>query len=205
MSEFITIYPDNIDDRLIIKIDHILKNDGVIVYPTDTVYAFGCSPKSKKAFERICKIKNIDPSRALFSLVCNNISMATNYVRLTDTSMFRYINRNIPGPFTFILNGTNDLSKLIPSKRKTIGIRVPQNSIASAIIDKIQLPLLSTSVVSDDDIMEYYPNPFEIFEIYEKEVDLVIDGGLGNIEVSGLIDCTGDEPVIIREGLQEIR
>jgi tRNA threonylcarbamoyl adenosine modification protein (Sua5/YciO/YrdC/YwlC family) len=205
MAEFIEIHPDNIDSRLIIKVGQHLRNDGVIVYPTDTVYAFGCKPSSRKAFERICKIKNIDPSRALFSLLCSNISMASNYVRLTDTALFRFINRNTPGPFTFILNSTNELGKLLPFTRKTIGIRIPENNITLALIENLEMPILTTSVINDDEILEYYPNPFEIYEKYEKNIDLLIDGGLGNIEASGLIDCTGDEPVVIREGISTLR
>jgi len=185
------------------QILEVLKNDGVIIYPTDTVYGLGCDIGSHKAMERICQIKKIDPEKANLTFICADLSNIADYTRPFSTSIYKIMKKCLPGPFTFILNGNNNLPKLLKNKKKTVGIRVPNSPIVQELVTGLGAPLLSTSIknLEEDDIIEYPTDPYEIHEQYEHIVDLVIDGGFGGNTPSTIIDCTGDEPILQRQGL----
>lgn len=194
----VKIYPENPNQREIDRVVAILRDGGLIIYPTDTVYAFGCDALNVRAVERICKIKGIDPRKENLSIVCFDLSNISEYAKV-DNSTFKLMKKNLPGPFTFILPVHSNLPKIYRN-RKTVGIRVPDNTIAREIIRQLGNPLLTTSVHDDDEILEYITDPELINERYEDTVDLVIDGGYGNLTASTVVDCTGDEPEIIRQG-----
>ena len=199
----IRINPDNIDDRLIFQVVNCLKRGGVIIYPTDTVYTLGCDLTHRDAYERVCKIKDIKPNKANFSIVCYNLSHITDFTLNVPTPVYKMMRRMLPGPYTFILNGNHNLSKIYGYNKKTIGIRVPDNFIARAIVDALGAPILSASIKNDDTVLEYITDPNEIYEIYDSQVDIVIDGGTGGNIPSTIIDYTGKEPILVREGAGE--
>ena len=196
----IRINPDNIDDRLIWQVVNCLKRGGVIIYPTDTVYTLGCDLTHREAYEKVCKLKDIKPNKANFSIVCYDLSHITDFTINVPTAVYKMMKRSLPGPYTFILNGNNNLSKIYGYNKKTIGIRVPNNTIARAIVDALGAPILSASIKNEDTILEYITDPDEIYEVYENLVDIVIDGGPGGNIPSTIIDYTGNEPVLVREG-----
>ena len=192
----------NIHPNSIQQIVTCLKNGGIIIYPTDTVYALGCDITQVKAIERICKLKNIKPEKSNFSFVCSNLSHLSSYCTAIPNHVFRVMKRALPGPYTFILEANNNVPKLLKQNKKTIGIRVPDNEICHAIIEALGNPLISTSLHdTSDDILDYFSDPEVIHENYQDKVDLVIDGGFGNIYPSTIIDCSMDEFVVVREGL----
>lgn len=199
MSSFIKIYEDNPSEKELQKVVDILLDGGVIIYPTDTVYGLGCSIKSTKALERIAKLKNIKLEKANFSFVCNDLSHISDYVKQIDTATFKILKRALPGPYTFILPGNNDLPKVF-RKKKTVGIRVPDNKIAQQIVAMLGCPIISTSIHDEDDVIEYSTDPELIFEKWQNKVDLVIDGGYGDNIASTIIDLSSQEPEVIREG-----
>ncbi len=199
MAEFIKIYEDKPSEAAIKKVVDVLRNGGLIIYPTDTVYGLGCDITNTKALERIAKIKGIKLEKANFSFICNDLSNISNYVKQIDTSTFKILKRALPGPYTFILPGNNDLPKEF-RKKKTVGIRVPANNIALEIVKLLGNPIVSTSIHDEDEVIEYSTDPELIFEKWESKVDLVIDGGYGDNVASTIIDLTGHEPEIIREG-----
>lgn len=194
----IKIYNQNPNIKEISKVVDILRDGGLIVYPTDTVYAIGCDALNVRAVEKICKIKNIDPKKANLSIICYDLSDASEYVKI-DTPTFKVLKRNLPGPFTFILNTTNTLPKIL-KHRKTIGIRIPDNNIIRELVKELGNPIITTSIHDKDDVIEYATDPELIHDKYENIVDIVIDGGYGEIEPSTIVDCTGDEPVVVRQG-----
>lgn len=194
------IHPKNPQDRLINQAVEIIKKGGIIIFPTDTIYAIGCDAFNNKTTEQLCRIIGKKPEKANLSLICKDLSDISTYTTPFNTSIFRAMKASLPGPFTFILNANNNVPKLLKTNRKTIGIRVPDNEIVRAICDKLGHPLISASIHSEDDIIEYMNDPEEIDNKFEKIVDLIIDGGLGAIEPSTVIDCTGSEPEIIRQG-----
>ena len=194
------INPDNIDDRLIWQVVNCLKRGGVIIYPTDTVYTLGCDLTHREAYEKVCKLKDIKPNKANFSIVCYDLSHITDFTISVPTAVYKMMRRSLPGPYTFILNGNNNLSKIYGYNKKTIGIRVPNNTIARAIVDALGAPILSASIKNEDTILEYITDPDEIYEVYENLVDIVIDGGPGGNIPSTIIDYTGKEPLVVREG-----
>ncbi len=196
---FIKIYPENPNEAAIKKVVEVLKNGGIIIYPTDTVYGLGCDITNTKALERIAKIKGIKLEKANFSFVCHDLSHISDYSKQFDTATFKLLKRALPGPYTFILNGNNNLPKEF-KKKTTVGIRVPNNAIALEIVRKLGNPIVSTSIHDEDEILEYSTDPELIFEKWQTKVDLVIDGGFGDNIGSTIIDLTGIEPVIIREG-----
>jgi tRNA threonylcarbamoyl adenosine modification protein (Sua5/YciO/YrdC/YwlC family) len=200
----LTIHPDNPDKRKIDQAVQILKKGGVIIYPTDTVYSMACDLNSRKAVERMAQIKGIKVEKANFSLICYDLSHISDYTVQFSNYIYKMMKRALPGPYTFILNANNSVPKLFKSKKKTIGIRVPDNNIAKAIVLELGNPLLSTSVHDDDEILEYITDPELIHEKYANTIDVVIDGGYGQNEASTIIDCTGNEPEIIREGVGDI-
>lgn len=199
MSEFIKIYENKPSEAAIKKVVDVLKNGGLIIYPTDTVYGLGCDITNSKALEKIAKIKGIKLEKANFSFICNDLSHISDYVKQIDTATFKILKRALPGPYTFILPGNNDLPKEF-RKKKTVGIRVPDNNIALKIVEMLGNPIVSTSIYDEDDVIEYSTDPELIFEKWQHKVDLVIDGGYGDNVASTIIDLSGYEPEVIREG-----
>jgi len=197
----IKLYSENPNPKQIDAIVTLLQEGGVIIYPTDTVYGIGCDIHNQKAVERIARIKGIKPEKAEFSFICRDLSNLSVYARQVSNPVFKLMKRNLPGPFTFILNASSRVPKILETKKKTVGIRIPANDIVAAIVEQLGNPLLTTSVHFDDEMIEYATDPELIHEKYAEVVDLVIDGGYGGIEFSTVVDCTGDEPEIIRQGL----
>ena len=199
MAQFIKIYEDKPNEAAIAKVVKVLKEGGLVIYPTDTVYGLGCDITNTKALERIAKIKGVKLDKANFSFVCHDLSNISDYVRQIDTATFKILKRALPGPYTFILLGNNNLPKEF-KKKTTVGIRVPNNAIALEIVKLLGNPIVSTSIHDDDDVIEYTTDPELIFEKWQNLVDLVIDGGYGDNVGSTIIDLSGDEPVVLREG-----
>ena len=194
------INPDNPEGRKIRSAVDTLESGGVIIYPTDTVYALGCDINDNKAVDRICKLRGLDPNKAHLSLICRDISQVSDYSQQIDNQVFRLMKKHLPGPFTFVLNSNNQVPKMFKNRKRTIGIRIPDNNICMAIIEALGRPILTASLKSDDEILEYFTDPIDIYEDYKKLVDLVIDGGVGGNMPSTVVDYTGAEPVILREG-----
>ena len=194
----VKIYPEKPNSKEIDRVANILKDGGIIIYPTDTVYAIGCDALNVRAVERICRIKNINPQKANLSIICYDLSNLSQYVKVSNLH-FKLMKKNLPGPFTFILPTNSNLPKIYKN-RKTVGIRVPDNNIIREIVRVLGNPVLTTSVRDEDEILEYTTDPELIAEKYKNEVDLIIDGGYGGIEASTIIDCSNEIPVIIREG-----
>ena len=199
MSEIIKIYEDKPSEAAIKKVVEVLRNGGLVIYPTDTVYGLGCDITNSRALEKIAKIKGIKLEKANFSFVCSDLSNLSDYVKQIDTSTFKILKRALPGPYTFILPGNNDLPKEF-RKKKTVGIRVPDNNIALEIVKLLGNPIVSTSIHDEDEVIEYSTDPELIFEKWNNKVDLVIDGGYGDNIASTIIDLTGYEPEVVREG-----
>jgi tRNA threonylcarbamoyl adenosine modification protein (Sua5/YciO/YrdC/YwlC family) len=199
MAEFIKIYENKPSEAAIKKVVDVLKSGGLVIYPTDTVYGLGCDITNTKALERIAKIKGVKLEKANFSFVCSDLSNLSDYVKQIDTPTFKILKRALPGPYTFILPGNNDLPSTF-RKKKTVGIRVPDNTIALDIVRMLGNPIVSTSIHDDDEVLEYSTDPELIFEKWQHLVDLVIDGGYGDNVGSTIIDLSGHEPVVIREG-----
>ena len=195
----IRIHPENPQGRLIKQIADCLRNGGVIIYPTDTVYGLGCDIFQPKAVERICRIKGIDPEKANLSFVCSDLSDLSKYARSISTPQYRFIKQHIPGPFTFILPASKEVPKILKSKKDTIGLRVPDHKITHAIAAELGHPILSSSLPGE--MVEEFTDPELILKKFEKLVDLIVDGGIGGTEYSTVIDMTDDVPVVIRQGL----
>lgn len=200
----IKIYPENPDERRIQQVIDVLKKGGVIVYPTDSVYSMGCDMANKRAVEKMAQLKGVKLEEANFSLICYDLSNISEYTVQFGTDIYKMMKRALPGPYTFILNANKNIPKLFQSKKQTIGIRVPDNNIARTIVNQLGNPMLSTSVHDDDEILEYTTDPELIHERYDGQIDLVIDGGFGNNEASTVIDCTGETPEILRQGIGEV-
>jgi tRNA threonylcarbamoyl adenosine modification protein (Sua5/YciO/YrdC/YwlC family) len=199
MAQFIKIYENNPNEVAIKKVVEVLKNGGLVIYPTDTVYGLGCDITNTKALERIAKIKGVKLEKANFSFICSDLSHISDYIKQIDTSTFKILKRALPGPYTFILPGNNNLPKEF-KKKTTVGIRVPNNAIALEIVRQLGNPIVSTSIHDEDEVLEYSTDPELIFEKWQNLVDLVIDGGYGDNIGSTIIDLSGFEPVVIREG-----
>jgi tRNA threonylcarbamoyl adenosine modification protein (Sua5/YciO/YrdC/YwlC family) len=199
----VKIYPENPNEREIKRVVEILRDGGIIIYPTDTVYGMGCDINNARMVEKICKIKGISPKENL-SFICFDLSQLSHYCKPLDNRTFKLMKRYLPGPFTFILPANNHVPKLFDSRKKTVGIRVPDNNIIREIVRELGNPILSTSILDEDDIIEYTTDPELIHEKFRDQVDMVIDGGYGNNIPSTVVDCTGDEFVILRQGLGEI-
>lgn len=192
------LYNENPNPREIEKIVSVLKDGGIVIYPTDTLYGMGCDALNVRAVERICDLKGINPQKSNLSIICNDLSDISEYAKV-DTPTFKLMKRNLPGPFTFILPTTSSLPKIYKNK-KTVGIRVPDNSIIREIVAMLGNPVLSTSVKDDDDEIEYTTDPELIHEKWSDMADIAIDGGFGGIEPSTVVDCTSGEPEIVRQG-----
>lgn len=196
----IDIHHQTPQGRKINQVVTSLEKGGVIIYPTDTIYGLGCDIQNHKAIEKICRLKGINPVKARLTFICKDIQQLASYAHQIDTPVFKLLKRNLPGPFTFVLKSGKTLPKLLKNKRKTIGVRVPDNPIAQAIVETLGRPILSISLKSEDEITEYFTDPLEIYQNYKKLVDLVVDGGPGGNVPSTVVDCTGEDPTIIREG-----
>lgn len=200
----IRINPDKPNYDEIEQVATCLRDGGVVIYPTDTVYGIGCDINRQRAVERICKIKKIDPKKANFSFVCSDLSHLADYTKPINNKIYKVMRKALPGPFTFILQASNKVPKLFSSKKRTVGIRVPNNTICTEIVKHLGNPIMSTSVHDDDDIVEYTTDPELIYEKYKDLVDIVIAGGFGNNEASTVVDCTNDDIAILRQGLGEL-
>lgn len=198
------IFPENIDMRKMQTVVDCLKRGGLVIYPTDTVYGLGCDIYNKEAVEKICRIKQVKVEKMNFSFICNDLSHISDYTLNVDTPTYKLMRRCLPGPFTFILKANNAIPKLFKNQKKTIGIRVPDNEIARCIVRELGNPIITTSIHHEDDVIDYITEPEAIYERYEKLVDIVIDGGPGGYHPSTVIDCTGDEPLIVREGIGKL-
>ncbi|HLO44012.1 MAG TPA: L-threonylcarbamoyladenylate synthase [Leadbetterella sp.] len=204
-AELVEVFPDNPDDRVIDKIVNCLKNGGVIIYPTDTVYSMGCDSSNVKAVEKLCKLKNIKPSQNKFSIVCSDLRDISTYAKVSNEA-FRLMKRLLPGPFTFIMPSTGDLPKILQTNRKTIGIRVPDHKVPNLIIQKLGHPIITTSVKDDiDDIVEY-PNEIELlFDQNQHKVDMIVDAGWCGVIPSTVVDATESSNIhVLREGLGDV-
>ncbi|MCL4154386.1 UNVERIFIED_CONTAM: hypothetical protein GTU68_035844 [Idotea baltica] len=199
MAQFIKIYNDNPNPKEISKVVEVLRKGGLIIYPTDTIYGLGCDITNAKALEKIARIKGIKLAKANLSFVCNDLSHLSDYVKQINTPTYKILKRALPGPYTFVLPGNNNLPKAFKNK-KTVGIRVPDNNIIREIVKELGNPIVSTSIRDDDDVIEYTTDPELIFEKWQKLVDIVIDGGYGDNQPSTVIDLSQDEIEIIREG-----
>ncbi|MFM2264738.1 MAG: putative protein YciO [Bacteroidota bacterium] len=202
MADFIKIYENKPSEAAIQKVVSVLRNGGLVIYPTDTVYGLGCDITNSKALERIARIKGIKLEKANFSFVCHDLSNLSDYVKQIDTPTFKILKHHLPGPYTFILPGNNSLPKEF-KKKTTVGIRVPDNAIALEIVKQLGNPIVSTSIHDDDEVLEYSTDPELIFEKWQNLVDLVIDGGYGDNVGSTIVDLSGHEPVLIRAGKGE--
>lgn len=196
----IRLYEENPNEKILEQIVTVLKKGGVIIYPTDTIYGLGCDITNHKAIEKVAHLRGVKADKAHFSFICHDLSHIADYIKPIDNSTFRVLKKALPGPFTFIFNANNNVPKLLSSKKKTVGIRVPDNNITREIVRMLGNPLLSTSIRDDDEILEYSTDPELIYEKYEDRVDLVIDGGIGGNQASTVIDCTSGDFEIIREG-----
>jgi tRNA threonylcarbamoyl adenosine modification protein (Sua5/YciO/YrdC/YwlC family) len=199
----IKIYNENPNTREIDKVVSALQDGGIVIYPTDTLYAFGCDALNVRAVEKICNLKGINPEKSNLSIICNDLSIISEYAKV-DTPTFKLMKRNLPGPFTFILPTTSSLPKIY-KKKKTVGIRVPDNKIIREIVIRLGNPVLSTSIIDENDEIEYITNPELIHEKWQDFADIVIDGGIGGIEPSTVIDCSTGEHDIIRQGKGELK
>ena len=199
MSELIKLYEDHVDRKKLKHIVEILRNGGLVIYPTDTVYGLGCDITNKSALEKLARIKGVRLDKANFSFICEDLSNLSDHVAQIETQTFKILKRNLPGPYTFILPGSNSLPGVF-RKKKTVGIRVPDNAIALALVRELGNPIVSTSIKDDDELLEYTTDPSLMFDEWKHQVDVVIDGGFGGNEASTIIDLTGREPVLIREG-----
>ena len=200
----IKIYPDNPDPRHIRTVVDCLKRGGTVIFPTDTIYALGCDIYQTRALDRVAQIKGTKREKANFSFLCHDLSQLSDFTKPINNEVFKLMKRTLPGPFTYILNANNNVPKLFQSKKKTLGIRVPDNNIMSEIIRELGNPITTTSIHDEDDIIEYSTDPELIHEKFENLVDIVIDGGYGDNEPSTIIDCTGDEIIVVREGKGEL-
>lgn len=198
------MYPENPNPRHLEKIVEVLRKGGIIIYPTDTIYGIGCDIHNHKAVENIARIKGIKADKANFSIICYDLSQISDYTRPLSNAVFKLMKKNLPGPFTFILNANNKVPSIFQSNKKTVGIRIPDNRIILEIVREFGSPILTTSVHDVDEIVEYTTDPELIHETYNEKVDLVVDGGFGQNIASTIVDCTGDEFVIIRQGIEEL-
>ncbi|MGL1889693.1 MAG: L-threonylcarbamoyladenylate synthase [Reichenbachiella sp.] len=200
-TELIKLYPENPDQRKIDQIARVLDKGGIIIYPTDTVYGMGCDIYNTKAIENIKRLKNIKSKKVDFSFICYDLSHISEYTKSLTTPIFKLMKKALPGPFTFILNSSTKVPKMLNASKKTIGIRVPDNNIPREIVKALEHPIITTSILDEDEVLEYSTDPELIFEKFDGLVDIVIDGGYGHNVASTIVDCTSDVPEIVREGL----
>nr|WKN35562.1 L-threonylcarbamoyladenylate synthase [Tunicatimonas sp. TK19036] len=200
-AECLKIHPVYPENKKLEKVTEILRQGGVIIYPTDTIYALGCDLLNPQAIERLCHIKGVDPQKNQFSFLCQDISQVSEYVKNLTTPIYKMMKKALPGPYTFILPSSNHVPKKIDTKRKTVGIRVTDHAIPQQLVTRLGHPMITTSVHDEDEIVAYATDPALIYERFADQVDIIIDGGMGNNVASTVIDCTQDEPQILRKGL----
>lgn len=200
---FLSIHPDNPQEKKIREAAEILRNGGVIIYPTDTIYGMGCDIHNARAIERVCQIKGVKPDKVNLSFICSDLTHISDYAKI-DTPTYKVMKKALPGPFTFVLNATSSVPKYAAAKKKTVGIRVPDNQIALALVRELGNPILSTSIRDEDEVLEYSTDPELIYEKYRNLVDAVIDGGYGNNIASTVIDATNNEFEVLRQGAGDI-
>jgi tRNA threonylcarbamoyl adenosine modification protein (Sua5/YciO/YrdC/YwlC family) len=200
-AEFLKIHPQNPEMRKINRVVDVLRAGGIIVYPTDTIYGIGCDLMSRKAIERLCKIMDIKPNKLDLSFICTDLSQVSEYVKQIDTPVFKVLKKSLPGPYTFILESSNRVPKILDVSKKTVGIRIPNHNIPIALVTELGNPLITSSVKDEDRIVEYTTDPEEIYEDFKNKVDMIIDGGVGGNIPSTVVDCTDNQLVILRQGL----
>ena len=196
----IKIYPENPNPKQIKLVTECLKKGGIIIYPTDTIYGLGCDINNQKAVEKICQLKGIKPEKANFSFICHDLSNISDYTLPLENTVFKLLRRVFPGPFTFILKASSNVPKIFKSNKKTVGIRIPNNSISIEIVKELGNPILSTSIPLEDETSGFSVDPELIYEKYKNRVDLIIDGGFGKNIPSTVVDCTNGDPIVIRQG-----
>ncbi len=202
-AQLIKIHPETPELRKILEVVDCLRNGGLVIYPTDTVYGLGCDIHQQRAVEKVCQIKGIKPQKINLSFICYDLSHISEYATV-DTPIFKLMKKALPGPFTFILKASHQVPRILNSNKKTVGIRIPDHQIPRLIVKELDHPIITTSVKDDDEIIEYSTDPELIYEKYKHLVDIVIDGGYGNNVASTVIDCTHDELEIVREGIGDI-
>ncbi len=203
-AELLKIHPLNPEGRKVQRAVDILAKGGIIIYPTDTIYGIGCDLMNRKSIERLCQVMNIRPQKLDLSFICNDLSQISEYVKRIDTPVFKILKKSLPGPYTFILESSSRVPRILNVNKKTVGIRIPDHAIPRAIVAHLGNPLITTSIKDDDVIKAYTTDPEEIYEDFKHTVDLVIHGGPGNNIPSSVIDCTGNELVVIRAGMGDI-
>lgn len=196
----VKIYEENPNQREIQKIVAVLRSGGVIIYPTDTIYAIGCDINQTKAVSHVAQLRGMDLKKTHFSFICHDLSQLSDYTKQVSNDVFKLMKRNLPGAFTFILEANSQVPKLFKNKKKTVGIRIPNNSIITSIVKELGNPILSTSIHDEDDVIEYTTDPELIYEKYKEKVDMVIDGGYGDNQASTIVDCTTPDFEIVRQG-----
>ncbi|MFN8241741.1 MAG: L-threonylcarbamoyladenylate synthase [Bacteroidales bacterium] len=200
----VKIYPENPNPRQLRKVVDVLEDGGIIIYPTDTVYAMGCDIRATKSIERLARFKGANPKNPDLSLIFHDMSQLSEYTIIRDNNIFKLLKRNLPGPFTFIVQANNQIPRMFKDKKKTVGIRIPDNEVALAIVKELGRPLITTSVHEHEEDFEYTTDPELIHERYSGFAELVVDGGYGRNEASTIVDCTGDSIEILRQGLGEL-
>lgn len=203
-AELLKIHPDNPEMRKINRVVDILRKGGIVVYPTDTIYGIGCDLMNRKSIERLCRVMDIKPNKLDLSFICNDLTHISEYVKNLQTPVFKVLKKSLPGPFTFILESSSKVPKILDVTKKTVGIRIPDHNIPRTIVAELGNPLITSSIKDDDKIKEYTTDPEEIYEDFKNLVDVVIDGGTGGNIPSTVVDCTGEELVLVRQGLGEI-
>ncbi len=204
-ASLLKIHPINPEGRKIQQAIDIIQQGGLVIYPTDTIYGLGCDITNNKAVERICRIKGIKPQKANFSFICSNLSNISNYTKPFSSAVYKAMRKNLPGPFTFILNASSQVPKMLKNNRKSVGIRVPNSPIVAALVENLDYPIMSTSLKNNDDpIISHPTDPYEIYEQYKNSVDLIIDGGFGGNIPSAVIDCTKNQLDLIRAGEEDL-
>lgn len=201
----VAINEENIDSRLTEQAVEVIKKGGLLIFPTDTVYAIGCDLYNKKALNNLAAFKGLKLKKANFSIICHSLSDLSNYVKHIDRTTYKMLNKSLPGPFTFILNANNEIPRLFDTNKKEVGIRIPGNKIVLDIVEKLGNPIATTSLHDDEDeILEYFIDPYEMYQRYSDQVEMIIDGGYGKLEASTVVDCTGNEPEILRQGIGQL-
>ena len=203
-AQFIKINPDNPQQKRILKVVDCIRKGGLIIYPTDTIYGLGCDIFNQRAVEKVCRIKVVKPEKINLSFICYDLSNIAEYAKNIHTPVFKAMKKALPGPFTFILQANNNVPKILKTRKKTVGIRVPDNNIPRNIVHELGNPIITTSLREDDKIIEYPTDPKLIYEEYKNLVDIIIDGGYGNNVASTIVDCTNSKLTVIREGLGDV-
>lgn len=203
-ADYLKINPENPQLPKLEEAVEVLRQGGLIIYPTDTIYGMGCDLYNKKAVQRICQIKGIKPNKLTLSFICYDLSDISQYARQLDNAVFKMMKKTLPGPFTFLLDSSSKVPKILENKKKTVGIRIPDHNIPRELVRLLGNPIITTSIKADDEILQYTTDPELIYEDYGNLVDLIIDGGIGHNVPSTIIDCTGEEMVVIREGMGDI-